>query len=122
MTSELEKLKKKIAKKEAGAKALEQAINNELLATGKLSICKQCNKTYEKKRKTQKFCSSDCSYMYWHGKVAINSYVITLTCPICKTVFTTTDGRKKYCNDTCYLKANRERASKRRINNGSDMG
>lgn len=34
-----------------------------------------------------------------------------MICPICKTVFTTKNRKRKYCSDECYKEANRRRTS-----------
>ena len=109
----------------------EQNKKNRILLT---KTCPICNKEFETTRKNQVFCSDECYKINQSEKEKIkrqtseykkahierqNRYIIKKNppvekiCPICKTVFTTTAYRSKYCSKKCQYEAQKIRARKK---------
>ena len=91
-----------------------------------IKICPVCSQEFETTDSKKIFCSQECyranqlekekekAQTLEYKKAHIerqNRYMakknppVEKTCPICETVFTTTDSRKKYCSKSCSTKA-----------------
>ena len=96
-------------------------------------ICPVCNKEFETTDSKKIFCSQECyktnqlekekkktqtaEYKKAHIErqnryIAKKNPPVEKICPICKTVFTTADKRKKYCSKDCNIEAQKIRIRK----------
>ena len=79
-----------------------------------MKICQNCKKEFDGKgkRKTQRFCSRQCSGVIHHKPKKYTK------CPVCGEVFVKTKKSSKICSRTCSNKATSKRASKRNYKHG----
>lgn len=99
-----------------------------------IKICPICNQEFETTRKNQIYCSQECGkqgqlikerersqtpefkkdHIKRQNKYAIKKNPpVEKICPICGIAFSTTDYRKKYCNEECRYEAQKIRANKK---------
>lgn len=106
--------KAKLEEAQRKAEQTKKEIAEKLRLAGKAGTCSNCGKTFEINRAWQRFCSAECRLEYWKKKRTSN-LVRELTCPVCNTKFSTTDGRRVYCSNQCYRKASNEMAKSRHL-------
>lgn len=77
--------------------------------TGVLNLC-PCGRTFVPYRVYQKYCSNACRKKYGATTYAYEKKPEqVIVCAFCGTEFKTNDGKKRYCNNQCYLLAQEAR-------------